>query len=157
MAPFASVDPPFEVVLHRPEIAPNTGAVARLCACTGARLHLVAPLGFSLEESRLRRAGLDYWDKVFVATHERFEDVVAAHPGRGLHLFASSGKTPLWDRRFVPGDLLVFGSESVGLPKDLLEANHDDSVMIPMVSEVRSLNLANSVTAALYEALRQQV
>jgi len=155
MAGLDPVSPPFEVVLHRPEIPPNTGNIARLCACTGSRLRLVAPLGFSLDESRLKRAGLDYWDKVHVATHQNFEEVLALSPSRSLHLFAAQGGTPLWQTRFNPGDRLVFGSESVGLPDELLEAHADRLVTVPMVEGPRSLNLASTVAIVLYEALRQ--
>ncbi|MDF1564191.1 MAG: tRNA (cytidine(34)-2'-O)-methyltransferase [Deltaproteobacteria bacterium] len=147
--------PPLEVVLHRPEIPPNTGNIARLCACTGSRLRLVAPLGFSLDESRLKRAGLDYWDKVHVATHQSFEEVLEEEPGRPLHLFASKGGRPLWETRFEPGARLVFGSESVGLPEELLSAHAGRVVTVPMVDGPRSLNLASTVAIALYEALRQ--
>ncbi len=145
----------FEVVLNRPEIPPNTGSVARLCACTGSRLHLVAPLGFSLDDAKLKRAGLDYWDKVFVATHSSLEEVIASFSGRGVHLFTGKTTRTIWDARFRPGDLLVFGSESVGLPERLLLERPESTVAIPMLEGRRSLNLATAVAVAVYEGLRQ--
>ena len=151
------VQPPLGVVLHRPEIPPNTGNVARLCACTGSRLHLVAPLGFSIDDRHLKRAGLDYWDKVHVGTFASFEEVLEANPGRAFHLFTSSGPRSHWEVRFAPGDLLVFGSESVGLPEELLERWADRTVGLPMLPGRRSINLSASVAIAVYEALRQIV
>ncbi len=145
----------FEVVLHRPEIPPNTGSVARLCACTGSRLHLIAPLGFSLDDSKLKRAGLDYWPHVYVATHSSLEDLLLEMPGRGIHLFTGKAERTIWQTRFSPGDLLVFGSESVGLPDEVIEAHRDSIVAIPMLEERRSLNLASAVAVAVYEGLRQ--
>lgn len=157
MSGLTPVDPPLNVVLHRPEIPPNTGNVARLCACTGSRLHLVAPLGFSIDDQHLKRAGLDYWDKVHVGTYPNLDEVLAAAPGRPFHLFTASAARSLWEVRFAPGDLLVFGSESVGLPRDLLEAHPERTVALPMLPGRRSINLSASVAIAVYEALRQIV
>lgn len=152
--------PPLEVVLVAPEIPPNTGNVARLCACTGSRLHLVAPLGFSLTDKDLRRAGLDYWSHVHVRTWGSFEELEAARDlggaGRGaVHLFSSAGVRTHVEARFRPGDLLVFGRESRGLPPELLERYSDRTVRLPMLDGRRSLNLASSAAIGVYEALRQ--
>ena len=146
---------PFEIVLHRPEIPPNTGNIARLCACTGARLHLVGPIGFSLDEKRLKRAGLDYWDKVFVRLYDSLDEVLETLPGRGIHLFTGAGERRVWDAEFQAGDVLIFGSESVGLPRALLEAYPGRSVAVPMLEGRRSLNITSSAAVALYEAIRQ--
>lgn len=157
MPPLEALDPPLNVVLHRPEIPPNTGNVARLCACTGSRLHLVAPLGFSIDDRHLKRAGLDYWDKVFVATYASLDEVVAAHPDAGVHLFSARAGRSLWEVAFSPGDLLVFGTESTGLPSEILERWPERQVALPMRPGLRSLNLSSTVSAAVYEALRQNL
>ena len=153
-------EPPFEVVLVSPEIPPNTGNVARLCACTGSRLHLVAPLGFSLSDKDLRRAGLDYWSHVHVRTWGSFEELETALDLQGagrdrLHLFTGRGRVTHVEARLRPGALLVFGRESRGLPEALLERYEDRTVRLPMVPGRRSLNLAGSVAVAVYEGLRQ--
>jgi len=146
-------------VLVNPQIPPNTGNVARLCAVTGTPLHLVAPLGFSLSEKRLRRAGLDYWNKVHAATHASFEEMVrenAIDPAR-LHLFTARGKRTLWQTSFQAGDWLVLGEEQKGLPEDILGRYPERWVRVPMIAEpsARSLNLSTCAGIALYEALRQ--
>jgi tRNA (cytidine/uridine-2'-O-)-methyltransferase len=152
--------PPLEVVLVAPEIPPNTGNVARLCACTGSRLHLVAPMGFSLNDKDLRRAGLDYWPQVHARTWGSFEELEAerelATTGRErLHLFSSQGPVTHVEAQYKPGDLLIFGRESRGLPPEILERYADRTVRIPMMPGRRSLNLAASAAIAVYEALRQ--
>ena len=153
--PLKPFDPPFEIVLYQPEIPPNTGNIARLCACTGARLHLVGPIGFSLDEKRLKRAGLDYWDKVYVATWASLDEVLETLPGRTVHLFAARGRRTLWEARFRKGDVLVFGKESTGLPEPLLRAHADRTVRVPMLEGRRSLNITSTAAVALYEAIRQ--
>jgi tRNA (cytidine/uridine-2'-O-)-methyltransferase len=155
----APLDPRLHLVLVNPQIPPNTGNVARLCAVTGTPLHLVAPLGFSLSEKRLRRAGLDYWDKVHAATHASFEEMVrenAIEPGR-LHLFTARATRTLWDTRFRPGDWIVLGEEQKGLPEEVLGPYPERWVRVPMIAEpsARSLNLSTCAGIALYEALRQ--
>lgn len=149
------VQPPLNLVLVEPQIPPNTGNVARLCAVTGARLHLVGPLGFSIAEKDLRRAGLDYWDKVFQQLHPSLDDYLAAHRHARRHLFTARASRSFWDARYLPGDHLIFGSEPDGLPRRLLEAFPDDTVGIPMLPDRRSMNLSTSVGIATYEALRQ--
>jgi tRNA (cytidine/uridine-2'-O-)-methyltransferase len=147
------------VVLVQPKIPPNTGNVARLCAVTGARLHLVAPLGFSLDDSRLKRAGLDYWDKVHGATWGSFDELVAAEslaPER-VHLFTGRARKGLWETRFSPGDWLFLGDEVDGLPQAALDRFPARWVRVPMIAvpSARSLNLSTCAGIAVYEALRQ--
>ena len=147
------------VVLVEPKIPPNTGNVARLCAVTASRLHLVAPLGFRIDDKDLRRAGLDYWDKVHAATWSSFDELLRAEavPESKLHLFTGHGGTSLWNARFAPGDYLVMGDEVGGLPADLLERFAARRVRVPMIPEpsARSLNLSTCTGIAVYEALRQ--
>jgi tRNA (cytidine/uridine-2'-O-)-methyltransferase len=151
------IDPPFNLVLVQPQIPPNTGNVARLCAVTGARLHLVGPLGFSIAQKDLRRAGLDYWDKVFQRYYPTLEDYLAEHPTARRHLYSARAARSMWQVRYAPGDHLVFGSEPDGLPARLLEAWPEQTVGIPMLPERRSMNLSTAVGIATYEALRQQL
>lgn len=147
--------PPLNIALVEPEIPPNTGNIARLCAATGSRLHLVGKLGFRLTDSRVRRAGLDYWDSVDITRHESIPAFHAAVPGRRFY-FSTTGVTAYTQVRYEAGDSLVFGSESAGLPMDILAENAAYVVGIPIRhNHVRSLNLATSVAIALYEALRQ--
>lgn len=149
-------DPPLQVALVEPEIPPNTGAIARLCAATGTPLHLVDPLGFRLTDRALRRAGLDYWEAVDLRRHAGYAQFEAALPGSRKFFFSTSGRKPYTQEAFRPGDVLVFGPESRGLPEALLEANADRVLGIPMRGDaVRSLNLATAVAIALFEALRQ--
>lgn len=146
----------FHVVLVAPEIPQNTGTIGRLCVCTEARLHLVRPLAFSLDEARIRRAGLDYWPYLDLQVHDTWDDFLAA--GRPTRLFFCTTKTSrsLYDVRFVEGDTLVFGNESSGLPAPFYERYRDDLLTIPMPgAHARSHNLANAVSIVLYEALRQ--
>jgi tRNA (cytidine/uridine-2'-O-)-methyltransferase len=147
------------VVLVEPKIPPNTGNVARLCAVTASRLHLVAPLGFRVDDKDLKRAGLDYWDKVHAATWSSFDDLLLTEqvdPLR-LHLFTGRGSTSLWETRFKAGDWLVFGDEVSGLPQVLLERFTSRQVRVPMIAEpsARSLNLSTCAGICVYEALRQ--
>ena len=154
---------PFHVVLVEPEIPPNTGNVARLCAATACPLHLVGALGFRIDDHSVRRAGVDYWHLVDVRQHPGFEHflhswnaLASAHaPSSRLHLFSAVASRSYLDAAFAPGDALVFGKESVGLPEELLARFPDRVVGIPTLGAVRSLNLANAVGIALFEALRQ--
>lgn len=154
---------PLHIVLVDPEIPPNTGNVARLSAATGCPLHLVGKLGFRIDEHAVRRAGLDYWDLVELHQHRSFleaEANIAAARAPGVNaprsfLFSGHATTSYLDAPFRSGDLLVFGRESVGLPAELLEERAADVVGIPLLGNVRSLNLANAVAIGLYEALRR--
>jgi len=146
------------VVLVAPEIAWNTGNAGRTCLAAGARLHLVEPLGFSLADAQVRRAGLDYWPRVDPRVWPDWESFAAALPELGEpFLFSSEAPRDLWSVRFPERAVLVFGKESVGLPPALRQAHRDRLVRIPMADpELRSLNLSTAVAVALYEALRQQ-
>lgn len=153
---------PFEIVLVEPEIPPNTGNIARLCAATGCALHLVGPLGFRIDEHAVRRAGLDYWHLVSVHQHVNLmsaEQAITANDPSRVHrrwlFFSGKAKQSLFETELGLGDVLVFGRESVGLPESLLRERPDDVVGIPTLGEVRSLNLANAVAIALYEGLRR--
>lgn len=147
---------PFNIVLIEPEIPPNTGNIARLCAATGSVLHLVGTLGFSLDDRYLKRAGLDYWEFVSLQRWPDLEALQAsAETGRFFYLSTRVTRSYL-DAGFQPGDYIVFGKETKGLPEELLQANPDTSFTIPMPShKVRSLNLSTSAGIVLYEALRQ--
>jgi len=150
------VFPGMNVVLVNPEIPPNTGNIARTCACTGTHLHLVRPLGFDVSEAAIRRAGLDYWKYVDIRYYDSFEEVREAAPeGTRFWFFTTKAKNRYTDVQFQPGDYLVYGRETHGLPEPLLEANYEHCLRVPMTPTLRSLNLANSVALTLYEALRQ--
>lgn len=149
------VSPPLHLVLVSPQIPPNTGNVARLCAVTGCKLILVEPLGFSIDDRQLKRAGLDYWDKVFLKLYENYTAYRDDYPQARRFHFSSKAKTLLYEVSFAPGDHLVFGSETHGLPPEILEEPGGQAVTIPMLPERRSLNLSTSVGIAAYEALRQ--
>jgi tRNA (cytidine/uridine-2'-O-)-methyltransferase len=145
-----------QVVLVAPQIPPNTGNVARTCAVTGSRLHLVGPLGFSLDDASLRRAGLDYWEALAPVVHRDwagFEAAALSGQHRRLHLFTGGAGRSLFEARFAPGDWLVFGQEQLGLPPALLDAWPERRVAIPMRPGRRSLNLAVAVGVAVYAAL----
>ncbi len=149
-------DPPLNIILVEPEIPPNTGNIARLCAATGTRLHLIEPLGFQITSSHLRRAGLDYWDSVDLTRHS---SLAAFHQSQNIprcFYFSTRARLSYTEVTYQPGDALIFGSESKGLPDQVLEAHAAQTLGIPIRTEhVRSLNLANAVSIVLYEALRQ--
>ncbi len=143
------------VVLIEPEIPPNTGNIARLCLAAGARLHLVGPLGFSLDEKSLRRAGMDYWGRCDIRRWASFPELRAASPEARFFLLTTKSDRHYWSESFADGDHLVFGRETRGLPESLLRENPGRCLTIPMDAGARSLNLATSVGIVLYEALRQ--
>jgi len=146
----------FNVVLVEPEIPPNTGNVGRLCLATRSTLHLVKPLGFSLDNRELRRAGLDYWEEVPLQLWNSFDSLLRAQrPGTRYFFLTTKSKRPYYEVRFQKNDFLVFGRETKGLPEDLLAANIDNCITIPMRG-TRSLNLATAVAIVLFEAARQQ-
>ncbi len=145
----------FHVVLIEPEIPPNTGNIGRLCLATGSHLHLVKPLGFLIDDRALRRAGLDYWHEVQVTLWDSFDALCAAHPDARMWFLTTKTKRAYWDQSFRPGDFLVFGRETKGLPEPLLAANSERTLTIPMSNATRSLNLATSVGIVLYEGMRQ--
>ena len=144
----------FHVVLVEPEIPPNTGNVGRLCLATGSTLHLVKPLGFSLDDRQLQRAGLDYWREVQVQSWDSFAELQRAQSGKRFFFLTTKARSPYYSVRFEPGDFLVFGRESKGLPESLLEENAARAMTIPMCG-TRSLNLATAVAIVLFEAVRQ--
>ena len=147
---------PFHIVLVAPEIPANTGNIARTCLATGAHLHLVKPLGFQIDDRSLRRAGLDYWKEVHVMVWENFEDFCASRPPEARNFFLTTkSQKPYYQTQFCPGDALVFGRETKGLPESLLAANAANCLTIPMSQQTRSLNLSVSVGIVLYEAIRQ--
>ena len=146
---------PFHLVLVSPQIPPNTGNIARLCAVTGCRLILVEPLGFSIADRDLKRAGLDYWDKVFLKLYPNYEAYLAEWPSARRWLFSARAETSLYEARLETGDHLVFGSETQGLSPEVLSGGSGTAVTLPMLPERRSLNLSTAVGIAAYEALRQ--
>jgi len=151
---------PLHIVLFEPEIPPNTGNIARLCACTGCQLHLIHPLGFDLSEKQVRRAGLDYWEHLNVVEHENW-DALRMYLDKNLpikpRLFAltTKTKTSLWDVQYQPNDVLVFGPETRGLPEEIREEINAITIPMRQDAHVRSLNLSNACSIVVYEALRQ--
>jgi len=145
------------VVLYQPEIPPNTGNVMRLCANTGAELHLIEPLGFAFEDRHLRRAGLDYRDLAVVHRHPSLDALLAAFPAARLLAFSTRGRVRFDTVRYEDGDLLLFGPETRGLPQEMLDSVPEDRrLCLPMRPGNRSLNLSNSVAVAVFEAWRQR-
>ncbi len=142
-------------MLVEPEIPPNTGSVARTCAATQTALHLIEPLGFRIDDRSLKRAGIDYWHLVDVSVHPSFDAFVAERASARVHVFSANATRSYLDADFEPGDALVFGRESVGLPEAIVERFASRSWGIPMSGGVRSLNLSNAVAIVLFEALRQ--
>lgn len=143
------------IVLVEPQIPQNTGNISRTCAVTGARLHLVRPLGFEVTDRHLKRAGLDYWDKLDITYYDGLDDFFARNKGGNFFYFTTKGRTVHSDMSYPDNAFLVFGREDKGLPEELLHANPQTCVRIPMRPELRSLNLSNSVAIAVYETLRQ--
>ena len=144
------------VVLVAPLIPQNTGAIGRLCVCTDTRLHLIKPLGFIIDDAHLKRAGMDYWPHLDVIVHETWEDFLDSEKHPALHFLSTKGKKSLYDIQFKENDYLVFGNESIGLPEDFYSTYEKQLFQIPMPGKYnRSHNLANSVSIALYEGLRQ--
>ena len=148
-------DPILHIVLYQPEIPHNAGAVRRTCVALGAKLWLVRPLGFRVDDRQLRRAGLDYWQHLVWEAVDDWEALLDGLPDRSPWLFSKTAGIPYTDVRFTPGDVLVFGGESQGLPRRLLDANQDRCLRIPIRPEARSLNLSVSVGVVAYEARRQ--
>ncbi len=143
------------IVLVEPEIPQNTGNIARTCAVTGAVLHLVKPLGFSLEDRYLKRAGLDYWHFLDIRQHESLDDFFRDYPTGDFYFCTTKGERSYTEVSYTENSFLFFGKETAGLPENLLAANYDKAIRIPMIPGARSLNLSNSVAIVLYEAMRQ--
>ena len=147
----------FHVVLVEPEIPPNTGNIVRTCAITGMKLHLVKPLGFSIDDKAVKRAGLDYWDHLELEVHESLGEFLEKYKDRKMYLATTHGGVRYTDVRYERGSFLLFGKETAGLPKELIARHPDAAVRIPMGKNpaLRSLNLSNSAAILLYEAMRQ--
>lgn len=143
------------IVLHEPEIPQNTGNIARTCAVTGASLHLIRPLGFEIDDRKMKRSGLDYWDKLGVRFYNDLEDFYRSNPGADVYYFSTKAPRAYTEIRYPDEVYLMFGKETKGLPEAVLQAHPDTAVRIPMRDTLRSLNLSNSVAIAAYEVLRQ--
>ncbi len=147
---------PLNIVLHEPEIPSNTGNIGRTCVAAGARLHLIEPLGFRLNEKAIKRAGMDYWEKLDVTTYLNYEEFLEKNPGARIYYASTKAPHVYTDVEYEGDCYIMFGKESAGIPEDILVKNPDTTVRIPMKDDIRSLNLSNSVAIVLYEALRQQ-
>ena len=143
------------IVLFVPEIPANTGNIGRTCVATNTRLHLIEPLGFRLDEKSLRRAGMDYWKDLDVTTYIDFDDFLSKNPGAKIYMATTKAPNVYTDVSYEPDCYIMFGKESAGIPEEILVSHKEDSIRIPMVGDIRSLNLGNSVAIVLYEALRQ--
>ena len=143
------------IVLHEPEIPENTGNIGRTCVATGSALHLIKPLGFVIDDKHLKRAGLDYWPKLEYYVYENYEDFCEKHPGIRMFYATTKAHQTYSEVNFGPDDYIMFGKESAGIPEEILVDHEDTCIRIPMVGDIRSLNLGNSVAVILYEALRQ--
>ena len=145
----------FNIVLVEPEIPQNTGNIARTCAATGAKLHIVKPMGFTIDDKKLKRAGLDYWHLLGVVYYDNLDDFFEKNKGKRFFYSTTKAKKRYSDAKFQDGDFILFGKETKGLPEELLHENMQSAIRIPMIDEARSLNLSNSVAIVIYEALRQ--
>lgn len=143
------------IVLVEPEIPQNTGNIARTCAATGAALHLVKPMGFTVDDRKLKRAGLDYWDKLNITYYENWDEFLSQHMNDAMYFFTTKAPRRHTDVVYPDRVFLVFGKETAGLPETLLQAHPDDCVRIPMRTNLRSLNLSNAAAIGVYEVLRQ--
>ena len=143
------------IVLHEPEIPANTGNIGRTCVAAGARLRLIEPLGFRLDEKSLKRAGMDYWKDLDVTTYIDYRDFLEKNPGAKIYMATTKAPRVYTDVRYEPDCYIMFGKESAGIPEEILVEHQDTCVRIPMMGQIRSLNLGNSVAIVLYEALRQ--
>ncbi len=144
------------IVLHEPEIPSNTGNIGRTCVATGTALHLIRPLGFSLDEKNLRRAGLDYWQHLELYLYDDFEDFLQKNPGAHVYMATTKAHRTYTEVSYAPDDFIMFGKETAGIPEEILVEHEEDCIRIPMNDSIRSLNLSNSAAVILYEALRQQ-
>ena len=143
------------IVLYEPEIPANTGNIGRTCVATGTRLHLIEPLGFRLDEKSLKHAGMDYWKDLDVTTYIDFNDFMEKNPGAKIYMATTKAPNVYTDVKYEPDCYIMFGKESAGIPEEVLVEHKEDSIRIPMLGDIRSLNLGNSVAIVLYEALRQ--
>lgn len=143
------------IVLFEPEIPANTGNIGRTCVATGTRLHLIEPLGFHLDEKSIKRAGMDYWEQLDVTRYINFEDFLEKNPGAKIYMASTKAPRCYTEVQYEPDCYIMFGKESAGIPEEILLENQETAVRIPMMEDIRSLNLGNSVAIVLYEALRQ--
>ena len=143
------------IVLYEPEIPANTGNIGRTCVATGTKLHLIEPLGFSLSEKAVKRAGMDYWSQLDGERYVNYEDFLQRNPGAKIYMATTKGKKIYSEASYEPDCYIMFGKESAGIPEEILVEHPEECVRIPMIGETRSLNLSNSVAIVLYEALRQ--
>ncbi len=144
------------IVLLEPEIPANTGNIGRTCVAAGARLHLIEPMGFQINEKQVRRAGLDYWDKLDYTIYDCYSDFLDKNPGAKIYMATTKARQIYSDVSYEEDCYIMFGKESAGIPEDILVEHEETAIRIPMYGEIRSLNLGNSVAIVLYEALRQQ-
>ena len=144
------------IVLHEPEIPANTGNIGRTCVATGTSLHLIKPLGFDISDKAVRRVGMDYWKELDLRVYENFEESVEKNPGARIYMATTKARKAYTEVEYKENDFIMFGKESAGIPEEILVKYEETSVRIPMIGEIRSLNLSNSVSIILYEALRQQ-
>jgi hypothetical protein len=144
------------IVLHEPEIPANTGNIGRTCVATGTSLHLIKPLGFDISDKAVRRAGMDYWKELDLRVYENFEEFVEKNPGARIYMATTKARKAYTEVEYKENDFIMLGKESAGIPEEILVKYEETSVRIPMIGEIRSLNLSNSVSIILYEALRQQ-
>ena len=144
------------IVLHEPEMPANTGNIGRTCVAMGAVLHLIEPLGFKIDDKSVKRAGLDYWDKLDVCTYINFEEFLEKNPNAHIYMATTKSKQTYADVTYEDGCYIMFGKESAGIPEEILLEHKEDCVRIPMLPQIRSLNLSNSVAIVAYEAMRQQ-
>lgn len=144
------------IVLHEPEMPANTGNIGRTCVAAGLRLHLIEPMGFRINDKMLKRAGLDYWDKLDVTIYDDYHDFLAKNPGAKIYMATTKSRQKYTDVTYEKDAYIMFGKESAGIPEEILLENKDTCVRIPMMPGERSLNLSNSVAIVVYEALRQQ-
>ena len=143
------------IVLFEPEMPMNTGNIGRTCVATNTRMHLIEPLGFKLNEKAVKRAGLDFWDKLDVTVYSDFQDFLDRNPGAKIYMATTKAPKTYTEVEYEPDCYIMFGKESAGIPEEILMEHKDNCVRIPMINEIRSLNLSNSVAIVLYEALRQ--
>lgn len=143
------------IVLHEPEMPANTGNIGRTCVATGARLHLIEPLGFRINDKMIKRAGMDYWDKLDLHTYVNYEDFLKKNPGAKIYMATTKSKQVYTEVAYEEDCFIMFGKESAGIPEEILLDNKETCIRIPMLDDIRSLNLSNSVAIVLYEALRQ--
>ena len=143
------------IVLHQPEIPANTGNIGRTCVATGTKLHLIEPLGFRIDEKQIKRAGMDYWDKLDYTRYINYEDFLSKNPGAKIWYATTKAEKTYTDVSYSENDFIMFGKESAGIPEEILVENRESCIRIPMLPDIRSLNLSNSAAIVLYEALRQ--